>query len=268
MKFLDRLEKRFGHWAVPNVVMFLIMAQVFIFGMILIGRVDFVSLLLIPTKVLEGEWWRLLSFLVAPPHVPTSVLNLIFLAFFWYIFWMMSSALESAWSVFRFNVYLFSGLIFSIAGAFLGQLISPGTMIYLSPYFLYLSVFFAFATVHPNIEFLMFLVIPMKVKWMAIFIGVITGLTFLFAPTIGDRVAILFPFLNYFLFFRGALSQSIESKQRRAKFESDKRATAEDALHLCSVCGATDKSDPDRDFRYRVVDGEPTCVCEQCRASG
>jgi hypothetical protein len=73
MQLLDRLEKRFGHWAVPNVALVLVIAQVFIFGMIIIGRVDFVSLLLIPNKVLDGEWWRLLSFVIAPPHIPSSV---------------------------------------------------------------------------------------------------------------------------------------------------------------------------------------------------
>jgi hypothetical protein len=97
MTFLDRLEKRFGHLAVPNVVLVLIVAQVFMYGMILIGRVDYASLLLMPTKVLNGEWWRLLSFVIAPPGVPVSPFGVIFLAFFWYLFWMMSGALESAW---------------------------------------------------------------------------------------------------------------------------------------------------------------------------
>jgi hypothetical protein len=267
MKFLDRLEKRFGNWAVPNVVMFLVIAQVFILGMILLGRVDFASLLLMPKKVFEGEWWRLLSFMVAPPNIPNSVLSMVFIAFFWYIFWMMSTSLETLWSVFRFNVYLFSGLLFSVAGAFLGQLISPGTVIYLSPYFLYLSVFFAFATTHPDIQFLIFFVIPMKVKWMAYFVGGLTALTFIFAPTMGDRVAILFPLLNYFLFFRGAFGSTIESRKRRAKFESEKRVRDDEALHQCVQCGATDKSDSGRDFRYRVVEGEAECICEACRTT-
>lgn len=267
MKFLNRLEKRFGLWAVPNVVLFLIIAQVFIYGMIVIGRVDYNSLLLIPNKVLEGEWWRLLSFVIAPPTVPTGPLGAVFLAFFWYIFWMMSSALEAAWSVFRFNVYLLSGLLFSIIGVFLGQLISPSTMLFLPPHFLYLSVFFAFATIHPNIQFLMFFVIPMKVKWLAYLAAAVTALDFIAAPTFGHRIAILFALLNYFLFFRGALGSSIESRKRRAKFETEKRARSDEALHQCVVCGATEKSDPERDFRYRVVDGEAECICEQCRSA-
>ena len=265
MKFLDSLEKRFGHLAVPNVVLVLIGAQLFIYAMILIGRIEFTSLLLAPKAVLAGEWWRLVSFLIAPPHVPATLFQGLFLAFFWYIFWMMSSALESAWGVFRFNVFLLAGIVLSIIGAFLGQFISPSTFIVISPYFLYLSVFFAFATLHPNIEFLIFFILPMKVKWLAWFVAVITALSFLGAPSMGHRVAILAPLLNYFLFFKDALAQSMQAKRRRKEFEAERQARAEEALHTCYVCGATDKSHPDRDFRYKTVDGETVAICNVCR---
>ncbi|MEO0509557.1 MAG: hypothetical protein AAF065_06835 [Verrucomicrobiota bacterium] len=268
MKFLDSLEKRFGHLAVPNVVLVLIVAQLFIYAMILIGRVEFTSLLLVPKAILAGEWWRLASFLIAPPHVPVTLIQGLFLAFFWYIFWMMSSALESAWGVFRFNVFLLVGILLSIFGAFLGQFISPGTLIVISPYFLYLSVFFAFATLNPNIEFLIFFVIPMKVKWLAWFVAAMTALSFISAPSMGDRVAILAPLLNYFLFFKDALAQSMQAKKRRKQFEVQRQERAEEALHVCYVCGATEKSHPDRDFRYKTVDGKVVAICNVCREKG
>ncbi len=265
MKLLDSLEKRYGHLAVPNVVLTLIIAQLVLYAAILIGKVEFISLLLIPKAVLGGEWWRLISFLLAPPTVASTLMQGIFLAFFWYIFWMMSATLEAAWGVFRFNLFLLAGVLFTIAGAFLGQLISPSAVVIVTPYFLYSSVFFAFATLNPNVQFLIFFVIPMKVKWLAWIVAGLSAVTIIMAPTMGDRVALLAPLLNYLLFFRDAMTQSVKNRKRRASFEKKARAVASEALHTCSVCGATEMTDPDRHFRYKVVDGNAVCICDVCR---
>ncbi|MGB0744770.1 MAG: hypothetical protein ACPGSB_09605, partial [Opitutales bacterium] len=254
MKFLDTLEKRFGHMAVPNVVLVLIVAQLFIYAFILNGRVDYGALVLAPKLVFAGEWWRLASFMIAPPDIATGAFSALFLAIFWYIFWMMSSALESAWGVFRFNLFLLAGILLTVAGAFIGQAISPSSIIVVDPRFLYLSVFFAFATIHPNIQFLFMFIIPVKVKWLAWLAAVLwVALPFLAAPSMGWRIMILAPIINYALFFKDSLKQSMQAKQRRAKFDTERRATMNEALHTCAACGATDKSDPDRDFRYKTV---------------
>ncbi len=268
MKILNSLEKRYGHLAVPNVVLTLIIAQLVIYAAILIGRVEFVSLLLIPKAVFAGEWWRMVSFLIAPPTVAGTVFQGLFLAFFWYIFWMMSTTLEAAWGVFRFNLFLLVGVLFSIAGAFLGQLISPSTVIVMSPYFLYLSVFFAFATLNPNIQFLVMFVIPVKVKWMAWFVAAMTAISVFGAPSMGDRLAILAPLLNYLLFFRDAMTQGVKSRKRRAHFEKTRRVTAEETLHTCSECGASERSHPERQFRYKMVNDDAVCICDKCRDQG
>lgn len=181
---------------------------------------------------------------------------------------MASQALQAAWGLFRFNIFLLVGIFSAIVGAFLGQIISPSAIIVLTPYFLYLSIFFAFATLNPNIEFLVMFVIPVKVKWIACFAAVMTALSILGAPSMGDRVALLAPLLNYFLFFRQGFSHSVQSHQRRKKFDSEKRVRAEEALHTCAQCGATEKSAPDRDFRYKVVEGDAVCICDSCRSTG
>ena len=265
MKFLDSLEKRFGHLAVPNVVLMLIVAQLIMYALILVGRIEFVSLLLFPKAVLGGEWWRLLSFIIAPPTVAASVIQGVFLAFFWYIFWMISANLEEAWGVFRFNLYLLIGVVVSVVGAFAGQFISPGSLIFVSPYFLYLSVFFAFATLNPNVQFLMFFVVPVKVKWLAWFVAAMTAVSILGAPSFGEKLALLAPLLNYFIFFRSAINQSVANRKHRAKFEKSKRAVAEEPMHTCIACGATDRTNPELDFRYKSVDGDTVCVCASCR---
>jgi hypothetical protein len=189
----------------------------------------------------------------------------IFLAFFWYIMWMMSQALESIWSVFKFNIFLLLGVVLSIGGALLGQLISPGASIGMTSYAISLSIFFAFATYNPNIQFLLFFVIPVKVKWLAWLAAGLTAASFLFAPNMGYRLVILAPLLNYMIFCGGELSQSVKSRQRRAQFEAKRRSDESEARHVCSQCGATDQSDPEREFRYKVVDDDAVCLCDACR---
>jgi hypothetical protein len=267
MKFLDKLEKRLGFLAVPNVIAALIVAQLFIYGAMLAGRVEFDGLLLIPKAVLAGEWWRLASFMIAPPYLPMSLPQGLFLAFFWYILWMMSNTLEEEWGSFRFNVYVLTCVVLAVVGAFVGQVISPAGTIFVAPKFLYFCVFFAFATLNPNIEFLVMFIIPMKVKWMAWILLAFGFLAFLAMPTIGHRLAFAAPFLGYALFFRASFKQSMESRQRRAQFETDRRQATEEALHTCEQCGASDQSDPERDFRYKSMEDDMVCLCNVCRES-
>jgi hypothetical protein len=265
MKFLNRMEKRLGFLAVPNLVLTLIVAQLFIYAAILIGRVEFSALLLVPKAVLGGEWWRLVSFLLAPPYLAGTLFQALFLAFFWYIFWMMSQTLEAAWGVFRLNIYLFTSILLAVAGVFMGQLIAPQATLFVVPKFLFYTTFFAYATVNPNMQFLIFFVIPMKVKWLAWIIAGVGFIVFLSMPTMGHRIAFVAPYIGYLLFFKDALRQSMESRQRRSKFQAERRDAMEAPLHTCELCGATDKTHPERDFRYKTVDGETICVCEACR---
>ena len=82
MTFLDKLEKRFGHWAVPNVVLYVIVAQLVVYALVISGRISFVTLPLIPKAVLGGELWRLFSFLISPPNIAGGAMSALFLAFF------------------------------------------------------------------------------------------------------------------------------------------------------------------------------------------
>jgi hypothetical protein len=265
MTFLDKLEKRFGHLAVPNVVLYIIITQLVVYALVLAGQVSFGTLPLIPKAVLGGQVWRLFSFLISPPNIAGSAMSALFLAFFWYIFWMMSSSLEQIWGAFRFNLYLLCGVFFTILAAFVGQFISPAATIIVFPDFLYLSVFLAFAVNHPNVEFLVLFILPVKVKWLAWLAAGVTVFSILVAPSWGDRLAVLGPLFNFFLFFRGDLLNSVESRKRRAQFakQTVQRETA--AFHTCSRCGATDKTNPERQFRYKKVDGVSVCICEACR---
>jgi hypothetical protein len=176
MSLLDKLEKQYGHWAIPNVMLGLIVVQLLVYALILAGVLSFGAMPLIPSRVLgEGELWRLITFIVSPPKIAGGAISGLFLAIFWYILWMMSQALEAAWGAFRFNLYLLVGILFTVISSLVGQLISPSAPIVIFPDFLYLSIFWAFALHYPNMEFYLFFVLPVKVKWLAMLTGVFTG---------------------------------------------------------------------------------------------
>lgn len=267
MSFLNKLERRFGGLAVPSIAKYLVIAQVAVYALVLLGQVSFGSLVLVPSAVLQGEIWRLVTFVICPPEIATTPVSMIFLAFQWYVFFMIGNTLEQEWGVFRLNCYLYLGMLFAIIGAFVGHLISPVPEVFILPSYLYWTAFFAFATLYPNIQFLL-LVIPVKVKWLAWFLLAYIGYILMIVPTMGYRVAICFPFLNYVLFFHKSVLQSVQAKQRRKKFAAENRVRDSEAFHVCAICGATDKTHPERNFRYKEIDGEQVAVCNVCRDEG
>ena len=106
---------------------------------------------------MQGEWWRLFTFLIEPPHV-----SFLFIAFSWWIFFMMGSALEEYWGDFHYNLFLLVGYVLTVGLSFL----QPDW--YISNQYLYGTVFLAFAYLNPDFEFVLFFILPVKVKWLAL----------------------------------------------------------------------------------------------------
>src|SRR5829696_7865897 len=168
MSLLSRLDTKFGRYAVPNLTVIIIVGQVFIYvaqqlnpgrqGFDLLERIR-----LDPARVLSGEYWRLVTFLFDPP-----ISNLLFAVFFWYLLYLMGTTLEVTWGTFRYNVYLLIGYIGSVACAFAAYF-SQGALagVPASSGFLYGTVFLAFARFFPDFTLYVMLVIPVKIKWLA-----------------------------------------------------------------------------------------------------
>lgn len=118
---------------------YIVFANAAVFVLDLLSNNALISqLLLYPPFVMQGQVWRLITFIMVPPS--TSMIWIIFALYFYY---MIGSALEQQWGSFRFNVYYFSGAIFMIIGSFL-----TGTVALVS--YLNLTLFLAFATFYPD----------------------------------------------------------------------------------------------------------------------
>src|SRR5450759_1644045 len=163
---LDQLERRFGRFAPTNVTLYLIIGQVFVCLSALLGLLDLNYFVLRPVLVTHGEPWRLITFLFYPPPVNFgSMFSLALLPFAWWIFYLMGNALEHTWGAFRYNLFLFVGCALTIGAAFLSPL-SAVTNAFIAG-----SVFLAFAWLNPDFELALFLILPIKIKWLAVLTG-------------------------------------------------------------------------------------------------
>jgi len=246
---LDKLEKRFRRFAIPNVTIYLVVGQAFFF-LVLMARHDLLEpMRFIPDRVLDGEVWRLITFLLVPPTK-----NVLFIFFELYLLWLFGTALENEWGAFRYNIYLLIACLGSMAVAFVNPS-QEAINIYV-----YGSVFLAFAYLYPNFELLLFFVLPVKVKWLALITWVIYGLAFM-GERWPVRLLILASIANFFLFFAGDMVRRVRGSARRRVAAAQHAVEASKPFHCCTKCGITDQSDPKMEFRYcPECEGTP-CYC-------
>ncbi len=214
MKFLDRLEYKFGRRALRNLMLYIVigMAIVFVSDFILYPQIGITLSELFTfdrAMIFSGQVWRVLTFVFLPPDS-----SIIFIVFALYFYWMIGSSLENAWGAFRFDVYYLVGVLGTIAG---GLLVGSATNVYLN-----LSLFFAFAMLFPNHEVRLFFFIPIRVKWLAILDAVLFVIGFVFSGW-GGRVSMLVSIANFFLFFAGDFIEMFRSWKRKRQFRRDFR---------------------------------------------
>ena len=256
MTWIDRMERRFGWLSFPHFLRYYAMLHALVFALQFIRR-DIASLLDFDAeRILSGEVWRLVTFLFASSGLQgTGFIGMLFFIFMLMIAFMMSDALESSWGVFKTTLFFYTGVLCLIVGNFALGNPMPGA----SGFLIYGAAFFAFATLFPKVEFLMFLVLPVQVRILAWIQAAVMMLS-----VFGDWRILpfyLFAFLNYLLWagipaLRGTLHE-VESSQRR-KAHKARRMPEETAFHECHVCGRTEVTDPKLEFRVGP-DGNEYC---------
>lgn len=215
--WIDRLERHFGGWAIPHLLRGLVVLNALTFLLDLSSRGFVDKLLLEHAPLVAGEYWRLVTFLFAKAG-GTGAFTLLFF-FFWMMFlWMVGDVLEQAWGSFKVTLYLL------LPAFLLGILVFTGLSPFAPNAHLFTSLFFAFATLHPDHEIILFPIpIPLKVKWVA-WVGVgLVALGLVFDPA--SFPIILASFSSYFLFFLpgwvAARRHRAETAARRKRFQHD-----------------------------------------------
>lgn len=260
MSLLDRLERHLGRFAIPNPTLWIIIGQVFVLFSAMARLIDPRLLTLAPIQVTAGhEWWRLVTFVFIPPYIPppgTVNLNVVFLAFGWYLFYIMGAALEGYWGTFRYNAFLLIGFVLTVGLGFLQPAYGITNL------FLIESVFLAFAFLNPDFEIILFFILPVKIKWLALIAWV--GYVWQFVR--GDwslRLQIVAAVGNFLLFFSGDILRSMRQGRRTMARKAERIAEAGEPRHVCFVCGKTDLTNPELDFRYCSKCAGDQCYCPE-----
>ncbi|MBX7158171.1 MAG: rhomboid family intramembrane serine protease [Verrucomicrobiae bacterium] len=247
---LAYLENKFGRFAIPHLIPGIVFLSTITF-VLLRFQPDFINYLVLnPQLILQGEVWRLFTYVFIPPTV-----NLFWIIFALMFLWMLGNGLEQAWGAFRVNLYFFIGLLSTTLIAFIFNWVDA------TGGFIYSTIFFAFATLYPNYQILVFFILPIKVKWLAYF-SLFILIVYFFNTSFAGKISLLIAHLNYFLFFGKDIARILFQRRsahlRKKKIQSHPRPVSE-AFHNCFVCKKTDLTNPHLHFRI-AADGQEYCL--------
>ena len=262
---IDRFCAKHPRFGISNLMLYIVIGQVAVFILDLFFR-GMLSSYWLPFSrdlILHGQVWRLVTFI----FLPSDSGNPFFLLLGCYFYYWIGTMLEREWGTARFTLFYLSGVVLSVlSGMILGIT---------DIYYINLSIFLVIATLYGEMQVLLFFVIPIKMKWMAlidvalILVAVIQNLMY------GSWVGALLPlasFVNYFIFtwpFWGAklgvLRRRADPKVvnfKRVQKQAQKQAKATGGYrHKCAVCGITDADDPNMEFRYCSKCDGYYCYC-------
>ncbi len=245
MQFFRNLEKKFGKYAVKGLMTYLTV----LYGVgIFVSPYYYPFLYMDVSQVLQGQVWRLLSWLIYPPSS-----NILFALIGLLLYYSLGHTLENLWGSFRFNVYIFMGIFFHIAACFV-MYFAFGEILPITPAQLNMSIFLAFAASFPEMEFRLYFAIPVKAKVLA-FVYLLIEVYHFWNGSLSTRIAIVMSLFNLIVFWivSGRLRTQLKTGVRKAQWSGGiASGKIKAAVHVrrCTVCGRTPKDAPELEFRY------------------
>lgn len=263
-KAIDRFCRKHPDFGIPNLMKYITIANVILWLLNAVNPRILPYMTFNPYYIFHGQIWRIISFAFIPPS--TGILAII--AFYFY--YLIGTTLENRWGTAQFTVYFFSGVLLTILYGFLVYLIF-GKSFNLSAQYIFLSMFFSFAAMFPDMQVLLFFFIPVKMKWLAL----IDGFFFIYGIFSTPFPANLLPavaLVNFFIFCGEdllAIFGRVKSFQsdttvnfRKASKQIRKEQAANLYRHKCAVCGRTDTDYPELEFRYCSRCAGYHCFCQ------
>ena len=289
---MKNLRKRFDLFCfrnrdkgIPNLMLYVVLgnAIVMIMSMINGGSILYELLCFNKAKILQGQVWRLVTYVFTQSG--SDILSLIFL----YFFYMLGKHVEDSMGTLKFNMFYFSGVILMDVFAMIFCPTAANALSYYytiqMAYYLHLTLILTFATTHPDSQFMIFFIIPVK-AWLIALLYLL--LAFIEVFNLSYPVMYfphnLFPLValaNYFLFMgkdvANLLPRSWRARSRMKKKPKDGKViqfhteqpgrntasqVTKDYNHRCTVCGRTDVTNPELEFRYCSRCNGYHCYCE------
>ena len=263
MRFIDKLERKYGKFGIPDLTIYIVICYVigYVLQMFNSSILDMLSLE--PAYILQGQIWRLVTWVIYPPSSNNILWFALMILFFYY---PIGTSLERTIGTFKYTLYIFSGMLFTVIGAFVLYFILGGNYLIgglFTTYYISLSTFLAYAMCYPDMKILLMYVIPVKMKWMAAFYGVIIFYDAARYVSIGRWylvIPIVASLLNFILFYFGTKDFSRYNPKevhRRNEFRRAmepqgrmKSGSGSISKHKCAICGRTELDDPNLEFRF------------------
>ena len=258
---------------IPNLMLYIVLGSAVVYVMSqMSGNYLLYNLLCFDrTAILHGQIWRLVTY-----PLTYSAGNLLLTAVSLLCYYSLGRAMENIWGTLKFNLFYLTGVL--MMDVFCMIFGGRASVAYLN-----LSLFLSYATLYPDANFLLFFIIPIRAWVFALFDLVLV---------LVDLVSVPFPYnlfsvislANYFLFFgkdvlnviplswRANVRRAVhhKPKQKQAKviqfdagsYEASHATPQAPYTHRCTVCGRTDVSNPELEFRYCSRCKGYYCYCQ------
>lgn len=269
MDFFTKLERKYGKFAIPNLTVILIGGFILGYMIEIMQPAALMFINLNPAKIMQGQIYRLITWIIMPPG-GASLWIIITLMFYFSI----GRTLENAWGDFRYTLYILSGIVFTdigVVGAYLVMKLTGQAELAAffaeysntSTYYLCMSLFLAYAFMFPDMQILVYFIIPVRIKWLGyldIAYLILAVLTYGMKGYYAGMVTVIMSVLNFILFYlllKGKSRTTLAHRKRKKSYKREVRQTQILTRHKCAICGQTEEDNPDLEFRY----------CSQCKGN-
>ncbi|MCR5784744.1 MAG: hypothetical protein K6G40_03750 [Eubacterium sp.] len=269
---LYKLERKIGRYAIRNLTKYIIMLYAFDYVLYITGIFANIGPYFVfdPRLVMAGQIWRLVAWILVPPVTSGPLMTMLML----FIFWQFGTMLEQSWGTFRYNFFIFNGLIVTVVLSFVvvyGAMlfgISVPYFSYMNTYYITLSTFLAVAACYPEMEVRLCFIIPIKFKWAALidlafmawdlFNGIKYGAVFMIVSIVASLINLV---IMLYLLRIGNVNPKNAYKQAKRKMEwkagvnssanrVNKSSSGKITKHKCAICGRTELDGDDLQFRF------------------
>ena len=267
----ERFCYRHQNWGIPNLMLYVTIgnAIVYLFCLVTQDLTLYQVLYFDRSLILQGQIWRLITYIFTSVfgygHIIYVVLGLV-------CYFSLGRAIEHMWGTFRFNLFYFTGIILMDIYC----MIFGGTA---DSTFLNLSLFLSYATIFPDQHFVLFFIIPIK-AWILAIVDLALLLVQVIVNPFPHNLFPLVALANYFLFFGRDVVNVLPPKwryklqYRKPKVQKPRQTgtipftkeapkkAQENYVHRCTVCGRTDVTNPELEFRYCSRCNGYFCYCQ------
>ena len=270
----ERLCYRHQNAGIPNLMLYIILGNIAVYLMTMIDRTGALYRFICFDRnlILHGQIWRLLTYPLAYSGGGNILLDMLFFL----CYYSLGRAIENRWGTLKFNLFYLTGVV----------LMDIFSMIFggaANAYYLNMSLFLAYATLYPDAQFLLMFIIPVKAWVLALLDLILTLLPLFQFPVTPYNFFPLIALGNYFLFFGKEVANVIPLSWRINARRATKKAAHKSGpipfpgagsyqattakkeapyTHKCTVCGRTDVTNPELEFRYCSKCKGYHCYCE------